>query len=67
QFPDYKPDDSYSDMYEMIRDMTAPYSYPVAFNVPVGHVDHNIPLIESADVTLKVSPSGTNSIIFHRQ
>lgn len=67
QFTEYKPDDSYEQMYDMIRDMTAAYSYPVAFNAPIGHVDHNIPLIESADVTLKVSPSGTNSIIFHRQ
>lgn len=66
QFTEYKPDASYSNMYDMIRDMTAQYKYPVAFNVPVGHVDHNIPLIESAEVTLKVSPSGTNSIIFHR-
>lgn len=67
QFTEYKPDDSYEQMYDMIRDMAAAYSYPVAFNAPIGHVDHNIPLIESADVTLKVSPSGTNSIIFHRQ
>lgn len=66
QFTDYKPDDNHSDMYEMIRDMTAEYDYPVAFDVPVGHVDHNIPLIESAQVTLKVSPSGRNSLIFHR-
>mgnify|MGYP002508384821 CR=1 FL=1 len=34
----------------LIRDLVAPYSYPVAFNVPCGHVDHNIPLIESAKV-----------------
>ena len=66
QFTDYKPDDNHNDMYEMIRDMTAEYDYPVAFDVPVGHVDHNIPLIESAQVTLKVSPSGRNSLIFHR-
>ena len=66
QFTDYKPDDNYADMETMIRDLVAPYSYPVAFNVPCGHVDHNIPLIESAKVTLKVSPSGSNSIIFHR-
>lgn len=66
QFTDYKPDDNYDDMYDMIRDMTMPYDYPVAFNVPIGHVDHNIPLIESAQVTLKVSPSGRNSLIFHR-
>lgn len=67
QFTDYKPDDNHNDMYEMIRDMTAEYDYPVAFDVPVGHVDHNIPLIESAQVTLKVSPSGRNSLIFHRE
>lgn len=65
QFTEYKPDATYADMETMIRDAIAPYNFPVAFNVPVGHVDHNIPLIESAKVTLKVSPSGTNSIIFH--
>ena len=53
-------------MEDMVRDMTAAYDYPVAFNVPIGHVDHNIPVIESAKVTLKVSPSGRNSLIFHR-
>ncbi|MDE6157374.1 MAG: hypothetical protein K2F78_04425, partial [Muribaculaceae bacterium] len=66
QFTDYKPSDDHPDMESMIRDAVADYGYPVAFNVPVGHVDHNIPLIESATVTLKVSPSGRNSIIFHR-
>lgn len=66
QFTEYKPDDNYNDMYEMIRDMTSEYDYPVAFDAPIGHVDHNIPLIESAPVTLKVSPSGRNSLIFHR-
>ncbi|MDE6207698.1 MAG: LD-carboxypeptidase [Muribaculaceae bacterium] len=66
QFTEYKPDDSYESMEDMIRDMTADCRFPIAFNVPVGHVDHNIPLIESAPVTLKVSPSGKNSIIFHR-
>ena len=66
QFTDYKPNETYADMETMIRDAVAPYKFPVAFNVPVGHVDHNIPLIELAKVTLKVSPSGSNSIIFHR-
>lgn len=66
QFTDYKPDDNYQDMFDMIRDMTAEYDYPVAFNAPIGHVDHNIPLIESAQVTLKVDSSGRNSLIFHR-
>lgn len=66
QFTDYKSDENHADMYEMIRDMVAPYDYPVAYNAPIGHVDHNIPLIESAQVTLKVSPSERNSLIFHR-
>lgn len=66
QFTEYGHDRNYADMETMIRDMTAPYSYPVAFNVPVGHVDHNLPLIEGADVTLKVSAGGKNSLIFHR-
>ena len=66
QFTDYKPDGIHESMEDMIRDTIAGYDFPTAFNVPVGHVDHNIPLIESARVTLKVSPSGKNSIIFHR-
>ncbi|MCM1068189.1 MAG: LD-carboxypeptidase [Muribaculaceae bacterium] len=66
QFTDYKPSDDHPDMESMIRDAVAPYDFPVAFNAPIGHVDHNVPLIEGATVTLKVSPSGHNSIIFHR-
>ena len=66
QFTEYKADENHSSMEAMVRDMVAEYSYPVAYNVPIGHVDHNIPVIESAHVTLKVSPSGTNSLIFWR-
>lgn len=65
QFTDYKPDRSYATMEQMIYDMVAPYSYPVAFNAPVGHVDHNIPMIENARVTLKVVGPQYNSLIFH--
>lgn len=66
QFTEYRPDANYDDMETMIRNAVSGYNFPVAFNVPIGHVDHNIPVIESAEVTLKVSPSGTNSLIFHR-
>lgn len=66
QWTDYRPNENYNDMETMIRDLTKDARYPIAFNVPVGHVDHNLPLIESATITLKVSPSGTNSIIHHR-
>lgn len=64
QFTEYKPDDNYADMETMIYDMVKPYDFPVAFNVPIGHVDHNIPVIESAKVTLKVTASGQNHLIF---
>ena len=64
QFTDYKPDASYKVMEDMIADMVAPYTYPVAFNAPIGHVDHNIPVIENARVTLKVTTTGQNHLIY---
>lgn len=65
QFTGYRPNDSYETMERMIADMTAPYTYPVAFNVPIGHVDHNVPVIQSAEVTLTVTPEGT-SLLFQK-
>lgn len=64
QFTDYKPDASYDTMEHMIADMVAPYSYPVAFGAPIGHVDHNIPVIEQARVTLKVTHDGDTHLIY---
>lgn len=64
QFTDYKPDASYNTMEQMVADMVAPYNYPVAFNVPIGHVDHNVPVIESARVTLKVTSTDRNHLIY---
>jgi muramoyltetrapeptide carboxypeptidase len=64
QFTEYKADASYKDMHTMIADMVAPYKYPVAFNAPIGHVDHNIPMIESAHVTLKVTTTDKNHLIY---
>ena len=64
QFTDYKPDASYDSMEKMISDMVAPYKYPVAFNVPIGHVDHNIPVIENAHVTLKVTTGDNNYLVY---
>ncbi len=64
QFTEYKADSNYNDMETMICDMVAPYNYPVAFNVPIGHVEHNVPIVESAQVTLKVTPAGKNHLIF---
>lgn len=59
QFTGYKPNDSYETMERMIADMVAPYGYPVAFNAPIGHVDHNVAVIQSATVDLDVTPEGS--------
>ena len=64
QFTECKPDKSYDTTEQMIADMVAPYNYPVAFNTPIGHVDHNIPVIENAHVTLKVTAEGNNHLIY---
>lgn len=62
QFTEYHSDKSYHKMEDMIADMVAPYTYPVAFNVPIGHVNHNIPVIENATVTLRVNSEGVSLI-----
>ncbi len=56
QFTDYKPDGNHKRIEDMIHDIVKDYDYPIAFGVPVGHVDHNIPLIESSEATLTVTP-----------
>lgn len=58
QFTQYKPGQDGRVMEDMIADMVRDYPYPVAFNVPVGHVDHNVPLLYSAPVTLTVTSDG---------
>lgn len=55
QFTDYKPDENHTRMEDMIAEMVAPYDYPIAFGAPIGHVDHNIPVVESAWATLDVT------------
>jgi muramoyltetrapeptide carboxypeptidase len=52
QFTEYKPDANFASMEQMIHNMVADYGYPVVFNAPIGHVDHNIPLVEGATVSL---------------
>ncbi len=57
RFTDYHPDRDNDSMESMISRMTAGYDYPVAFGVPVGHVNHNIPLICSSTITFTVDSS----------
>ena len=64
QFTDYKPDRDYQSMEKMISDMVNGYNYPIAFNAPIGHVFHNIPVIEGAHVTLKVTTTENNHLIY---
>lgn len=54
QFTDYVADRNSASMEEMIRKIVEPYSFPVAFGFPVGHVDHNVPMICSSTVNLEV-------------
>ncbi|MDE7406951.1 MAG: LD-carboxypeptidase [Muribaculaceae bacterium] len=56
QFTEYSPDADFTSMEAMIRDMVSEYSYPVAFNVPLGHCPENMPLMESMPVELSVDP-----------
>ena len=55
QFTDYAPDRNSQSMEEMISRMVAPFDFPVAYNFPIGHVDHNIPMICSSTVRLEVT------------
>lgn len=54
-FTQYDPDRNYDDMEAMIKRMTESYDYPVAMAAPIGHIEHNIPIVEGADAVLDVS------------
>lgn len=58
RFTNYSAEADSETMEEMIHRIVAPYEFPVAFEAPVGHVDHNVPLMESGKVTLEVTPLG---------
>lgn len=60
QFTEYRPDRNYTAMEDMLRDLLRPYSFPVAFNFPVGHVDRNLPLLMSVNANLEVSSAGVS-------
>lgn len=56
QFTEWRPDNNHESIYDMIHERFLEWgvSCPVAFDFPVGHNDRNVPLVEGAEVSLKV-------------
>lgn len=61
RFTDYRPSADWADMYSMIASVVAGYSFPVAFNAPIGHIDANLPFVQGASVCLAVG--GARSVV----
>ncbi|MDE6222371.1 MAG: LD-carboxypeptidase [Muribaculaceae bacterium] len=61
QFTDYRPSADWADMYSMIASAVGGYSFPVAFNAPIGHIDANLPFVQGASVCLAVG--GARSVV----
>ncbi|MBO4519399.1 MAG: LD-carboxypeptidase [Paludibacteraceae bacterium] len=52
-------------VYETIKEVVVDYNYPVIFNAPFGHVEHNLPLWLHRHATIDCSADGvllTNSL-----
>lgn len=60
QFTEYRhPSADHEDMYQMISRVLGPECpFPVAMDVPVGHIDGNIPIPMGFEATLEVDGSG---------
>lgn len=55
QFTETGEGKAMKEVYELIAELVKPYSYPVCFDFPVGHVTLNYPLICGAKVELEVN------------
>ncbi|MGL4993599.1 MAG: S66 peptidase family protein [Bacteroidales bacterium] len=52
EFSDYNEDPSMgASLYELIRNMVEPYSFPTIFGFPVGHTQNNYPLICGSEIS----------------
>ena len=59
QFSDCEDDPSMGcSVYETIKEVVADYDYPILFNAPIGHVEHNLPIRLHSTVRLEVTPEG---------
>jgi len=65
EFSDCQEDESMgATIYELLRNMVEPYSFPVLFGFPIGHIDDNYPLISGGDVSY--SPTDRLLRVGHR-
>ncbi len=56
RFTEYRPDPNHSSMEAMIRETVDRYSFPVAFDAPIGHIGpDNMPVMHGATVTMTVT------------
>lgn len=46
-------------VYETIKEAVAEYDYPVLFNAPFGHVEHNMPVWLGKEAQLSVTAEGS--------
>ena len=46
-------------VYETIKEVVASYDYPVLFNAPFGHVEHNLPIRFGVPTTLTVTATSS--------
>ncbi|MDE7397184.1 MAG: LD-carboxypeptidase, partial [Muribaculum sp.] len=67
QFTEYSPDRNHTDMYDALLPLVSDLGIPVAVNFPVGHVNHNLPLIESAYCHLTITTDTTKLSFGNRQ
>ena len=57
KFSGCAPNADFASVNNIVADLTRDYSYPVAYDIPVGHVTHNIPLVCGAACSLSVGES----------
>ncbi len=57
KFTGTEPDANHRSVEELVAEMTAPYSYPVAYDAPIGHFEGNMPVILGSRATLVVEPA----------
>jgi muramoyltetrapeptide carboxypeptidase len=56
QFTEYKaPSRDHADMYAMISKMVEGVKFPIAMDVPIGHIDRNQPVLLNAQARLTVT------------